>query len=84
MKHLFKAKKFGVNEYEGVWFDSKYYSKEDAEKQFVPFVGTNRRGFDYTAYKYDGQKYYSYKYLGEFKDNEIPHNDSELWKIKFK
>ncbi|EJW90036.1 hypothetical protein EVA_21857, partial [gut metagenome] len=28
--------------------------------------------------EYDGQKYHDVTYLGEFEDDEVPHNDFEL------
>lgn len=79
MKHVFKATKIGwEEEKEGVWFDSDQYSKEDAESEFKPYQGTTQRGYSYTGYEYDGQKYHDVTYLGEFNDDEFPHNDGEL------
>lgn len=78
MKHLFKATKLGWDEEkEGIWFDSEYYTKEEAEEQIKPYRGITQGGFPYTGYEYDGQKYHDYEYLGEFEDDEIPHNDYE-------
>lgn len=85
MRHLFKALKIGwKKEHEGVWFDSKYYSKEQAEAEFKPYKGTTQRGYPYTGYEYDGQKYHHYEYLGEFEDNDLPHNDAELYQKRHK
>lgn len=78
MKHLFKATKMGwKEEKEGVWFNSDDYSKEEAEAEFKPFQGTTERGYPYTGYERDGQKYHDVTYLGEFKDDELPHSDTE-------
>lgn len=78
MKHLFKATKMGwKGEKEGVWFNSDDYSKEEAEAEFKPFQGTTERGYPYTGYERDGQKYHDVTYLGEFKDDELPHSDTE-------
>lgn len=85
MKHLFRATKLGWNnEKEGVWFDSDYYTKEEAEAEFKPYEGTTQRGYSYTGYEYDGQKYHDYQYLGEYEDDEFPHNDEEYWKSRDK
>lgn len=79
MKHLFKATKMGWNkEKEGIYFDSDYYSREEAEKEFKPYKGTTDRGYPYTGYEYDGQKYHDYAYIGEFEDDKLPKNDIEL------
>lgn len=79
MKHLFKATKMGWDkEQEGVWFNSDDYSKEEADAEFEPFEGTTQRGYSYTGYERDGEKYHDVTYLGEFEDDELPHNDSEL------
>lgn len=79
MKHLFKTTKIGWRkEKEGTWFDSDYYSKEDAEAEFKPYQGTTKQGYSYTGYRYDGQEYHDVTYLGEFSDDELPHNDGEL------
>ena len=73
MKHLFRATKIGwEKEKEGVWFDSDAYSKEEAEAEFKPYQGTTQRGYPYTGYERDGQKYHDVTYLGEFEDDELP------------
>lgn len=83
MKHLFIATKLGWKaEKEGVWFDSDQYSKEEATAQFKPYDGTTQRGYPYTGFEFDGQKYHDFTYLGEFEDDEMPHNDAELWAIR--
>ncbi len=83
MKHLFKAKKLGwKNESDGIWFDSNKYTKEEAEAEIKPYKGTTKRGYPYTGYEFDGQKYHHFEYLGEFEDNKMPHNDTELYKIR--
>lgn len=44
MRHVFKATKIGWDEeQEGVWFDSDFYSKEEAEAEFKPYQGTTQR-----------------------------------------
>ena len=79
MKHLFKATKMGWGkEKEGIWFDSDYYSKEDAEAEFKPYQGITKQGYSYTGYRYDGQEYHDVTYLGEFSDDELPNNDGEV------
>ena len=78
MRHVFRATKLGWNaESEGVWFDTSLYSKEEAEAQFKPFEGTTQRGYPYTGYEYDGQKYHDVLYLGEYEDDKIPRNNRE-------
>ena len=79
MKHLFRATKIDwEKEKEGVWFDSDAYSKEEAEAEFKPYQGTTQRGYPYTGYERDGQKYHDVTYLGEFEDDELPHSDTEF------
>lgn len=78
MKHLFRATKLGwKKEQEGVWFDSDKYSKKEAEKEFKPYEGTTQRGYPYTGYEFDGQKYHDVTYLGEFEDDDLPRNNTE-------
>lgn len=85
MKHLFKATKMGwANEKEGIWFDSDEYTAEDAKQEFKEYQGITNRGYPYTGYEYDRQKYHDITYLGEFEDDELPHNDSELLDILLK
>lgn len=40
--------------------------------------------YPYTGYEYDGQKYHDVTYLGEFENDELPHNDIELMDILIK
>lgn len=81
MKHLFKATKLGwAEEKEGIWFDSKAYTKEEARAQFKPYKGVTQRGYDYTGYEYDGQRYHDVQYLGEFPNNKLPKSDNDLRK----
>ena len=78
MKHLFRATKMGwKKEQEGVWFDSETFTKEEAWDQFQRFEETTQKGYPYTAYEYDGQKYHDVHYLGEFEDDDLPHNNAE-------
>lgn len=81
MRHVFRATKLGWSkENEGVWFDSDYYTAEEAKAEFKPYQGITQRGYPYTGYEYDGQKYYSVTYLGEFEDNNMPKCNSDLLK----
>lgn len=85
MKHLFKATKIGWEENkDGVWFDSDDYTEEEAKAEFKPYEGTTQRGYSYTGFEFDGQKYHDVTYLGEFEDDKMPHNDSELWDARTK
>lgn len=82
MKHLFKATKLGWGgEKEGIWFDSHKYIEEEARAQFEEYEGTTQKGHPYTGYEYDGQRYHSIAYLGEFEDDEMPRNDDELFEV---
>ena len=59
MRHVFRATKMGWGkEKEGIYFDAKYYTKEEAMAEFKPFQGTTQKGYPYTGYEYDGQKYH--------------------------
>ena len=58
-----------------------YYTEEEAKQEFKEYQGTTERGYPYTGYEYDGQKYHDVTYLGEFEDDEMPHNDTELLDI---
>ena len=79
MKHVFKATKLGwEKEKEVIWLDSDDYTAQEARDEFKPYEGTTQRGYSYTGYEYDGQKYHDVTYLGEFEDDEVPHNDLEL------
>ena len=79
MRHLFKATKLGwAEEKEVIWFDSDYYTKEEAESKIKPYDGITQRGFPYVGYEFDGQKYHDVTYLGEFEDDCMPTNDAEL------
>ena len=40
--------------------------------------------YPYTGYEYDSQKYHDVTYLGEFENDELPHNDIELMDILIK
>jgi len=85
MKHLFKATKMGwAEEKEGIYFDSNDYTADEAKKKFKEYQGTTNRGYPYTGYEYGGQKYHDVTYLGEFEDDELPHNDGELLDILLK
>ena len=82
MTHVFKATKLGWNEEkEGIWFDSDEYTEEEARAEFEEYKETTQGGYPYTGYEYDGQRYHDVTYLGEFEDDEVPHNDDELFDI---
>lgn len=79
MRHVFKATKLGWSkEKEGVWFDAKDYTKDEAIAQFKPYEGITQKGYPYTGYEYGGQKYHDFSYLGLYKDNEMPRNDFDI------
>lgn len=79
MKHLFRATKIGwEHEQEGVWFDSDEFSKEEAEAEFKPYESTTKKGYPYTGYEFDGQKYHDVTYLGEFEDDKLPRSNGEF------
>ena len=81
----FKATKMGwAKEKEGIYFDSSDFTAEEAKQEFKEYHGTTDRGYPYTGYEYDGQKYHDVTYLGEFEDDELPHNDIELMDILIK
>lgn len=73
-----------ANEKEGIWFDSDEYTAEDAKQEFKDYQGITNKGYPYTGHEYNGQKYHDITYLGEFEDDELPHNDSELLDILLK
>ena len=78
MNHLFRAKRMGYEEErDGIYFDAKHYSLEEATAQFKPFQGISQKGFPYTGYEYGGVKYHDFQYLGEFPKNKMPRNDDE-------
>ena len=79
MNHVFIATKIGwKEEQEIVYFDSTYYTKEEAESQFVPYEGITERGYPYTGFEFDGQKYHHFKYIGEFEDDNMPHSIDDI------
>jgi len=79
MRHLFIATKIGwENEKEAIWFDSKFYTEDEARAEIKPFEGVTQKGYPYTGYEYDGQKYHHVTYYGEFEDDDMPNNMSEL------
>ena len=79
MKHLFRATKLGwAQEQEGVWFDTNEYTKEEAKSQFNRYEGTTQKGYPYTGFEYDGQKYHDVTYLGEFEDDKLPKDTNGL------
>ena len=80
MRHVFKATKIGwAKDKEGIWFDSSDYTEEEARAEFKPYEGTTQRGYPYTGFEYDGQRYHDVMYLGEYEDDEMPTNDEEYW-----
>ncbi len=80
MRHVFRATKMGWDkEREGIWFDSSQYTEEEARKQFKEYEGVTPRGYPYTGYEYDGQKYHDIQYLGEYEDDKMPRDDIDIW-----
>lgn len=78
MRHVFRATKLGwEREQEGVWFDADLYTREEAEAEFKPYQGVTQRGFPYTGYEYDGQKYHDFYYLGEYENDKMPKSNDE-------
>lgn len=78
MYHLFRATRLGYKQdRDGIYFDSKRFTKEQAEAQFKPYNGITQRGFPYVGFEYDGIKYHDYQYLGEFSKKNMPHNDND-------
>lgn len=81
-RHVFKCKKLGWgNDYEGVWFDADYYTREEAYDQFEKVeheTVKNNHVVPYAAYEYDGQLYYSIRYMGVFDENEMPGDFTNL------
>ena len=65
-------------------FDSSTFTTEEAKQKFKEYHRTTDRGYPYTGYEYVGQKYHDVTYLGEFEDDELPHNDIELMDILIK
>lgn len=85
MRHVFRATKLGWDkEREGIWFDSDDYTREEAEAEFKTYEGTIQRGYPYTGYEYDGEKYHDVTYLGEFEDDDMPTSDSDYIDKKLK
>ncbi len=76
MRHVFTCVKKGwEREREGVWFDADMYTKEEAEKQFIPvtkMVEKNGGFYPFTFHEYDGQTYYSVDYMGLYEDDDMP------------
>lgn len=66
MKHLYRATVMGFEKkQEMIYFDSDYYTREEADAQFKRFRGVNSRGYGYTGFEYDGQRYHDVTYIGE-------------------
>lgn len=77
MVHVFRCKLLGwSNENDIVYFDTNLYSEDEAKAQFIECYGEttkgNGRDYPYTYYEYDGEKYYSVKYLGVMDYNDMP------------
>ena len=73
LNHVFRAQKQGwEKEYDGIWFDSSCYTREQAASEIKPFQALTQRGYPYTGYEFDGQKYYNYIYLGLFESDKMP------------
>lgn len=73
MRHVFKATKLGwAEEQEGIWFDADQYTKEEAMESINEYQGVTQKGYPYTGYEFDGQKYHDVTYLGIFEDDQMP------------
>lgn len=73
MRHVFLATLLGWDQKkEGVWFDSNDYTYDEALAEFKTYEGRTREGYPYTGFTFDGQKYYSVRYLGEYDDDKMP------------
>lgn len=78
MRHVFRATKLGWDsEKEGIWFDADEYTEEEAKAEIKTYNGITQKGYPYTGYEFDGQKYHDVTYLGEYEDDEMPRNDQE-------
>lgn len=78
MRHVFRATKLGWDsEKEGIWFDADEYTEEEARAEIKTYNGITQKGYPYTGYEFDGQKYHDVTYLGEYEDDEMPRNDQE-------
>ena len=62
----------------------KHFHRRRSQTRVQRISRNNRQGYPYTGYEYDGQKYHDVTYLGEFEDDELPHNDIELMDILIK
>lgn len=81
MRHVWKATVQGTawnEEYEGIWFDSSLYTREEAESEMKGFIRYDDDGNMYDCYIYDGREYSEIEYLGEFEDDEMPMSDADL------
>lgn len=79
MRHVFKATQIGWDsKKEGIWFDADLYTREEAEAQLKPYHAFTQRGYPYTGYEFDGQKYHDYSYVGLYEDDKMPKDDSEI------
>ena len=78
MRHVFRATKLGWDsEKEGIWFDADEYTEEEAKAEIKTYNGITQKGYPYTGYEFDGQKYHDVTYLVEYEDDEMPRNDQE-------
>ena len=73
--HVFSAKRLGWETmYDYIPFPVERFSKEEAEKQFVPVekrtVKNNGESYPYIAYEYDNSTYYVIQYLGIMTEDE--------------
>ena len=82
MQHVFRVKKLGwSNEREVICFDSDEYTASEAKALFKEYRGVTQKGYPYTGYEYNGERFYEVNYLGEFKNAEVPKNDENFFEL---
>ena len=78
MKHVILAIPMGWDKNKQViTFDADQFTREEAMAQFEEFNGRKDGMHLYTAYKYNGTKYYKIQYIGKVPDNKVPRNEKE-------
>ncbi len=79
MKHVILAIRMGWDEEkEVITFDADQFTKEEAMAQFEEYIGRKDGIYPYTAYQYNGTKYYKIQYIGKVADNKVPRNEKEI------
>lgn len=73
MRHVWKATVDAwAGDYDGIWFDSSLFTREEAEAEMSNFIRYDDYGHPYTCYVYDDREYSEIEYLGEFEDDDMP------------